>query len=133
MMASTNLLEAEADFVSGFRADRSGNFDALFEENGSGPEFYAERAAERTAGTVFDFHVLDGGELGESFCDGGCGGLAVAAPSGAEFEKDRAAGGVDLFARGTWVEIFVGHCASSKKPCLVAAATGLRSGVMTDL
>jgi hypothetical protein len=55
VVALTNLVKAEADFVGGLRADGAGDFGAVFEEDGSGPEFYSERAAERAAGAIFDF------------------------------------------------------------------------------
>jgi hypothetical protein len=98
-----DLLEAEADFVGGLGADGAGDFEAIFEEDGSGPELYAEGAAKAAAGAVFDFDVFDGRELVERFGDqGGCG-LAVATPSGAEFEKDGTLCGVDLFTGGAGV------------------------------
>jgi hypothetical protein len=123
IVSLTNLVEAEADFVRGLRADGAGDFDTAFEEDGSGPEFYSERAAERPAGAVLDFYVLDGGELSESFGDGGGGALAVAAPGRAEFEEDGAASDVDFFAGWTGIEVIFRHGAISKNPCLVAAAT----------
>jgi hypothetical protein len=85
VVASTYLVKAEADFVRGLRTDGAGDFDAVFEEDCCGPEFYSEGAAERAAGAVFDFYVLDGGELSESFGHKWGGGLAVATPGGAEF------------------------------------------------
>ena len=102
-------MEAEADFVGGFGADGPSDFDAVHEKDGGRPEFYAKGAADGAAGAVFDFDVLDAGELGECFGDVGGGGLAVAAPAGAEFEEDRAAGGVDFFARGAGIEIIFRH------------------------
>ena len=128
VVALTYLVKAEADFVRGLRADGAGDFGAVLEEYGSGPEFYSERAAERAAGAVFDFYVLDGGEWGESFGDGGGGRLAVAAPGRAEFEEDRAASGVDFFAGGARIKVIFRHCATSKNRSVVVAATGLRCG-----
>jgi hypothetical protein len=124
-----DLLEGKADFVGRFRADGASDFEAIFEEDGGGPEFYSKRAAEGAAGAVFDFYVLDGGELGECFGDGGGGGLAVAAPGRAEFEEDWAVGGVDFFAGWARILIIGWHIAIfHKTPCSSAAATGLRSG-----
>jgi hypothetical protein len=97
-LPSDNLLEAEADFVGGFGADGAGDFGTVFKKDRCRPELYTERAAEGAAGAVFDFDVLDGGELDERFGDCRGGSLAVAAPGGAEFEEDCAAGGVNFFA-----------------------------------
>src|SRR3954453_8051750 len=106
---SNDLLEAEKDFVGAFGANGAGDFSAVFEEDGRWPEFYPEGAAERAAGAVFDFDVLDRREFGEGFGDVRGRGLAVAAPTGAEFEEDRAAGGVDFFARGAGVLVIRRH------------------------
>jgi hypothetical protein len=118
VVALTNLDKAEADFVRGLRADGAGDFDAVFEKDRGGPEFYSEGAAERAAGAVFDLYVLDGGELGESFADGGGGRLAVAAPRRAEFEEDWAAGCVDFFAGRAGIDVIFRHGAISKKALL---------------
>jgi hypothetical protein len=103
---SDYLLETEADLVGGFGADGPGDFYAVLEEDGCGPEFYSEGAAEGSARAIFDFDVLYGQELSKCFGDVRRGGLAITAPGGAEFEQDRAAGGVDLFAGWTGVLIF---------------------------
>ena len=92
-----DLLEAEADFVGGFGADGTGDFDAVFEKIAVGQSFYAVGASEGAAGAVFYFDVLDGRELGERFGDFGGGGLAVAAPGGAEFQQRGTLRGVNLF------------------------------------
>jgi hypothetical protein len=101
-----DLLEAEADFVGRFGADGAGDFGAIIEEDGCGPELYSEGAAEGPAGAVLDFDVLDGWELGECFGDVQSGGLAEAAPGGTEFEEDWAGRGVDFFAGWARVLIF---------------------------
>ena len=64
---SLDLLEAEADFVGRFGADGAGDFDAVFQENRGGPEFYVEGSAERAAFAVFHFDMFDGWEFGERF------------------------------------------------------------------
>jgi hypothetical protein len=100
------LFETAADFVCRFRADRAGDFDAVFEENGGGPEFNPEGTAEGAARAIFDFDVLDGRELSKRFRDVRRCGLTVAAPCGSEFEKDWAIRGVDLFAGWTRILVF---------------------------
>jgi hypothetical protein len=105
IVALTNLFKTEPDFVGRFGADGASDFEAIFEEDGGGPEFYSKRSAERAAWAVFDFYVLGGGELGESFSDNGGSGLAVAAPGRAEFEEDGTVGGVDFFAG--WARILI--------------------------
>ena len=97
------LVETKADFVCGFGPDGAGDFYAVLEEDGRGPEFNAEGAAQRPARAVFDFDVLDQWKLSKPFGDVRRGGLAVAAPGGAEFEEDWAAGGVNFFAGWTGV------------------------------
>src|SRR3954469_1052858 len=105
MFRSDDLLEAEADFFGRFGTDGASDFEAVFDEDGGGPEFYPKRAAQGAARAVFDFDVLDGREFSQSFGDGGRGGLAVAAPGRAEFEEDGALGGLDFFAG--WARILI--------------------------
>src|SRR5437868_7972893 len=84
-MMLCDLPKAEADFVGRFGADGASDFDAVFEEDRGGPEFYSEGSAEWATGAVFDFDVFDGWKPGERFANERRGALAVAAPAGAEF------------------------------------------------
>jgi hypothetical protein len=79
-------------------ADFSGDDLAVFEENEGRPELDAEGAAEGLSGAVLDPDEADAGELREEFLKVGREGLAVAAPVGAELQKDRAFEAVDLVA-----------------------------------
>lgn len=90
------------------RTNDAGDLFSVFEDDERGPQFHAERAAERAAGAVFDFEVRERAVC-ERFGDRGLGALAIAAPVGAEFEDERAGAGVDLGARGLLDGVGLGH------------------------